>query len=133
MPKNQIIIRDETLRQRAIELIYGLNLDKPWTITVEPFRKKRSLSQLRLMHAWIGEVVKHVSEHTGYTHDDVHEFLKQKFLTPKTIEIDGRVSRRWTTGDLTTAQMADYMDKIYAWATTELGLFLPIPELREAA
>ncbi len=131
--KNQIIIRDETLRQRAIELIYGLSLDKPWMITVEPFRKKRTLSQNALMHMWVGKVVEAAAEHTGYGHDDMHQHFKEMFLTPQITEISGRISKRWTTTGLSTAEMAEYTDKIYAWASSELGLFLPLPLERDAA
>ncbi len=121
-------IRAEGMRARVIECISNLNLDKAWDITIEPHRERRSLSQNSLMWKWIGEVVEHVHEATGQDSDDIHEFLKQKFLRPKVIEINGEIVKRWSTKGLSKAEMGAYMEKIYAWATSEMGLLLPVPE-----
>ena len=135
MRKQSIVIRNEEMRRRVISFLSNLNIEKPWEITIEPYRKKRSLSQLRLMWLWIGEVAEHVREHTGMDSEDVHAFLKEKFLPPRIIEIAGEAVEYRTTTKLTTAEMSEYMDRIYAWATTELGLLLPLPEeyMRDAA
>lgn len=135
MRKQSIVIRNEEMRRRVISFLNNLNIEKPWEITIEPYRKKRSLSQLRLMWLWISEVAEHVREHTGMDSEDVHAFLKEKFLPPRIIEIAGEAVEYRTTTKLTTAEMSEYMDRIYAWATTELGLLLPLPEeyMRDAA
>jgi hypothetical protein len=126
--RHQIILRDETLRQRVIKLIGALNLDKLWQITIEPYRKKRSLSQNALMWKWIEEVVQHVYQHTGQDKDDIHEFFKARFLSPRWVKIADWRIRYYTTRKMTTAEMSTYMDAIYAFCTSELGLFLPLPE-----
>jgi hypothetical protein len=125
--RHQIILRDENLRQRVIELIGALNLDKLWQITIEPYRKKRSLSQNALMWVWLEEVVKHVHETTGQDKDDIHEFFKAKFLPARQVEMAGDTIEYRTTTKLTTAEMSAYMNAIEAWATSELGLLLPLP------
>lgn len=123
-----IIVRDENLRQRAIALLTGLDLSKPWQVTIEPYRKRRSLSQNALMWAWVDEVTEYVREHTGHERDEVHDFLKAKFLPKRFVEINGELREvPPTTTELTTQEMATYMDSIYAWATTGLGLKLPLP------
>ena len=123
-----IIVRDEAIRARVLDLIAKLDLRKPWEITVKPYRKKRTLSQNGLYHKWLGEVVAVVAEHTGMDHDDIHDFFKKKFLTPRVIEINGEVHERYTTTDLDTAATSAFMDKVYGWVTAELGLLLPLPE-----
>lgn len=123
-----IILRDDTMRARVLDLIARLDLSKPWEITVKPWRKKRTLSQNALYHKWLGEVVAMVAEHTGHDHDDIHDFCKRKFLKPRVVEINGEVHERYTTTDLETPEMSAYMDKVYGWATSELGLLLPLPE-----
>lgn len=135
MKKQVIVLRDDMLRQRLIRYVQALDLSKPVQVTIEPYRKKRSLSQLRLMWLWISEVAEHVREHTGMDSEDVHAFLKEKFLPPRIIEIAGEAVEYRTTTKLTTAEMSEYMDRIYAWATQELGLLLPLPEeyMRDAA
>ena len=129
MPKQTIIIRDEKLRARVIGWIRAIDLDKqPWRVTVEQYRKRRSLSQNSLMWLWIGEVADYVGKHTGQDADDIHEFFKQKFLPPRIIEVGGVTVDVRSTAKLTTLEMTIYMDRIYAWVTTELGLLLPLPQ-----
>ena len=126
---NTLIIRDEALRKRALDLIAGLNLDKPWQITVEPFRKKRTLEQSALYHKWVGIV----ADHTGHSHDEIHEWTKAQFLAPKVVEVNGRQVEYRSTTKLHTKEMSDMMTAFYAWATSELGLFLPVPEQQHEA
>ncbi len=126
--KETVIIRDESMRERVVQHIAALNVEKPWAITIEPYKGRRTLSQNALMWKWVEAVVMHIHEATGQDKEDVHEWLKTQFLPAKVIEIDGRVVFRYSTKGLTTAEMSKYMDKIYAWATTELGLLLPVPE-----
>jgi len=135
MARPPIIVRDDMMRQRVINLLSGLDLAKPWSVTVEPYRKKRTLSQNALYWKWVNEVVGYVREATGMDADEIHEFLKAKFLPPRVIEINGQVAEYRTTTKLSTAEMTAFMDAVYVWATSELGLLLPLPvELgREAA
>ncbi len=129
MPKETIIIRGEAERKVALYTIGALDLGKAWELTIERVVKRRTLSQNALMWSWIEGVVKHVVEHTGHDKDEIHEFLKAKFLGwGHHVEIGGETIVYYSTKNLTTAEMTEYMNKIYAWATTELGLFLPIPE-----
>ena len=123
------IISDEAGRQTILDEIAGLDLaEKRWEITVKRHRKRRTLKQNRMYWNWCEEVAGHVSEYTGYDKDEIHEFFKQKFLTPRVIEINGETVKKWSTKNLTTAEMSAYMNKIYAWVTTELGLLLPVPQ-----
>lgn len=128
MPKQTIIIRDEKLRSRVLGLIRAISLDPPWRVTVEPHRKRRSLSQNSLMWLWLGEVAELVGQHTGMDVHDIHEAFKQKFLPAKIIEVLGETIDVRSTATLTTLEMTTYMDRIYAWVTTELGLLLPLPQ-----
>ncbi len=126
--EQSLLISCEASRQRAVEHIAGLSLDnKQWDITVERHRKRRTLAQNRLYWKWVTEVAAAVSEHTGYEPEDVHEFFKQRFLPGRRIEIEGMVAERFTTTKLDTAAMSLYADKIFRWASQELGLVLTQP------
>ena len=116
------------MRERVVQHIAALNVEKPWAITIEPYKKRRSLSQNALMWKWLEKVVAHVHETTGQDKEDIHEFFKRQFLTPKVTEVFGVTVKTWSTKDLNTAEMSEYLDKIYAWVTTELGLLLPVPQ-----
>lgn len=128
MLKQTIIIRNEALRARVIGWARAISLDPPWRVTMEPHRKRRSLSQNSLMWLWLGEVADLVGQHTGMDADDIHEAFKRKFLPARIIEVLGETIDVRTTTTLTTLEMTTYMDRIYAWVTTELGLLLPLPQ-----
>lgn len=124
MADNSITIRDEAHRKRALDLIASLSLEKPWQITVEPHRKQRSLSQSALYHKWVGIV----ADYTGHSHDEIHEFAKSEFLAPRVVDVNGKRIEYRSTTKLDTMAMSNFMTAFYAWATSELGLFLPVPE-----
>lgn len=119
------IVRDDYVRGRVLDLIAKLDLSKPWEITVEPHRARRSLNQNSLYHKWVGIV----AAETGHSHDEVHEFLKAEFLPPRHVEIGGRTREcRPSTTALKIDEMSQYMNQVYAWAGSTLGIILPVPE-----
>lgn len=129
--KQTIVVSDNRTRMQAIRALQNLDTTKPWEITVQRKRKKRTLKQNALMWKWINEVADAVAEHTGHDADDIHEFFKAKFLPAagrKIVEIDGETVERRTTTALDTAGMGRYMDAIYAFVVNELGILLPVPE-----
>lgn len=123
-----LIIRDADTLARAAKLIAQLNPEKPWRITIERYTKRRTPSQLALYWRWLDQVVQHIHEHTGQDKDDVHEALKAKFLPARIVELDGQPYEVRSTKKLSTQEMGAYIDKVYWWATSELGLMLPLPE-----
>lgn len=133
MSREPIVISNEAVRKRVMDLIAALDLSKPWAITVAPHRKRRTTSQNALYWKWIETTVGIVARETGNDRDDMHLFFKQKFLTPRVFQINGQTVTEYSTKTLTTGEMADYMNRIYAWVTSELGLLLPVPEDRRDA
>lgn len=123
---NKFTIRGQPQKDYACKFIQALNPDKVFDVEVRPHTKKRTLSQNALMWKWLNEVVAQIADDTGNGADDVHEFFKRKFLTPKIIEIGGEVSERWSTKDLDTKSMSEYMEKIYAYCTA-IGYVLTLP------
>ena len=129
--KQTIVVSDDRTRMRAIRVLQNIDASKPWEITVQRKRKRRTLNQNALMWKWINEVADAVAQHTGHDADDIHEFFKAKFLPVagrKVVEIDGETVERRTTTALDTADMGRYMDAIYAFVVNELGVLLPVPE-----
>ncbi len=95
-------------------------------IKVEKFVKKRS----NLQNRWYwGVAVAYISEKTGYFPDEVHEFLKKKFLGVKEIKI-GNESEEIpnSSAELTTTNFMGYKEQIQAWASTELNVNIPDPD-----
>lgn len=131
------ILRSDAVRANCIRAIQALRLDgKPWHVRIEPFKKRRTLSQNALMWAELNWIVDAIGRETGNDADDLHRFFKNKFLPPRIIEVNGEVMElEPTTTTLTTVGMSEYMERIRAWCASELGLVLPEyrPDERNAA
>jgi hypothetical protein len=120
----EIILAGEQQRRTALDLLAALDLSRPWKVTVERHKKKRSLSANALYWKWLGVI----SDETGHDTDELHEFFKAKFcpIKEKTIADEPMLYR--STAKLDTAEMSAYMDKVYAFSISTLGILLPLPE-----
>lgn len=91
-------------------------------------KKQRSGNQNR--YYW-GIVLKILSEHTGFTIDEIHEVLKVKFLRAwKSLDTkNGYIEAEYiqSTADLGTGEFEDYLTKIREWASIELSCWVPEP------
>lgn len=97
-----------------------------------PLTKGRSNNQNRYYR---GVVVKIISEHTGFTPEEVHELLKYRFLrtyeTLSTKNGDKEFERTKSTTELTTSAFEIFMSDVRMWASIELGLYIPDPNEAE--
>ena len=133
MKKQEIHLANNDTRQRLIEFFANLNLEKPWTVTIAPFRQKRTLSQNALMWKWLNEVAEAAADYTGFSADELHDYFKGRFCPVKEVTIAGVTVERRSTANLTVDEMSEYMTRVHAFVTTELGLYLTLPEERHAA
>jgi hypothetical protein len=129
MRKTTLIIGkgDEAQRKRVLGLIVALSLAKnSWRVTVERNVHKRTQSQNGLYQMWLDVI----ATHTGHSSTELAEAYKQMFLLPQLVDMGdgGEVEIRPSTTKLNVAEMSEYMDRIYAHATGELGCLLPLPE-----
>ena len=95
------------------------------TVVVEKLVKHRSTPQNA--YYW-GVCTKLISETSGYTPDEVHELLKQKFLRksdPLSLAIDFR--RTGSTTELTTTEFENYLDSVKQFAAEFFGITMPDP------
>lgn len=100
------------------------NKDKK--ITLEGKRYNRNRSNHQNAYYW-GVVLRILSEHTGHSSDELHEYCKSKF-NPKHIEINGQIELIGkTTQEMSTIEFEDYLEKVRIWAATELGVSIPLP------
>ena len=101
------------------------------TITIERARATRS----ELQNRWYwGQILRLLSEHTGYTVDELHEYCKHKF-NAKTVCIqdkDGVVVEEERVGISTTKlnriTFGEYCEAIRQWAAQDLGVNIPDPD-----
>lgn len=122
-----------TSRERIGQFMNDLALDlnrwngeKPLTVTIQGKKEKRSLEQNSLLWMWY----QIIADETGNDKDDIHEYLKLKFLGTVGIEpTNGQVQYiPRSSRNQSVKEMAEYMEKIQAWALTDLNIKLITPD-----
>jgi hypothetical protein len=99
-------------------------------VTVE---RKHAIRSLEQNAYWWGVCVHLVSEHTGYTPNEVHELTKQMFLPKKLCFTDdnGVVKGEYVIGGTTTRlnkiQFGEFIEAFRRWAAEDLGVIIPDP------
>lgn len=69
-----------------------------------------------------------LSEHTGYTPDEMHEVLLQKFSVKKEVKIgDETHFIKSRSHKMKTDEFQEYLEKIRLFAATELNIIIPLP------
>lgn len=119
----KLIIMNEYSKKAVVDFISGLNVEKPWDITIERPKKKRTLSQNALYWDWVTDI----GDHLGYFKNDMHELLKKNHMVPKIIIFEGKEHEIKSIKNLNTREMSEYMDKVNYWAHSEMGIRLKIP------
>lgn len=76
-----------------------------------------------------GVVIELISEHTGFTLDEVHEILKHKFLAKRVFIKSAQeyVDITKSTTILSTVEMEEFLSQIRRWAVIDLGISIPEP------
>ncbi len=100
-------------------------------ISIVSKRAARSNQQNRWY--W-GVIVELLSEHTGYTPDEIHEVLKAKFI-PKRLAVsdsNGEIKGEFVIGGTTTTldknDFGEFCESVRRWAADDLGVVIPDPD-----
>lgn len=83
-------------------------------------QKPRSLNENN--YYW-GVVVEELSQFTGFTPQETHTLLKNKFLKI----VKGKLESARSTTDLSVAEFENYLSQVRQWASEELNVFIPTP------
>ena len=89
-------------------------------------RKEKSQRSLDQNSYYWGCVVEILSKFCGYEAEEMHEALKEKFLSAPEIDAHG-LRKIKSTAKLNTAEFTEYLDKIKRWASQELSVYIPDP------
>lgn len=117
-------------RKRLNEQIRRMR-DGEVVILIERTTAARSQQQNRWY--W-GVIVDLLSEHTGFTPDEMHEVLKAKFLPKKLSVTDGNGEIReefvigGSSAKLNKVEFGEYCEAIRRWAAEELDVIIPDPD-----
>ncbi len=125
----RLLIRD---RKAFDACVAGLR--DGWEVEIEISRLRATRSGQSNRFYW-GVVLKTISDHTGYSAEEVHDLMKAKFL-PKHLAFtdgNGEVVEQFVLGGSTrkldTGEFSEYMNKIIEWAAGEpLCLYIPDSE-----
>jgi len=90
---------------------YLYNFDGFVSIEIKQSEKVRSPQQ----NAYYRVIVRVLGKELGYTEQEMHEVLKQKY------DLD-------STKHLSVEEFGEYIDQIIRWAVTEMGIVLPDPK-----
>jgi hypothetical protein len=66
-----------------------------------------------------------LAEYCGYEPEEMHEALKDKFLSVGLDDHGLKIVR--STTKLSTTEMEEYLEKIKRWAAAELNCYIPDP------
>lgn len=116
-------MRDETIFNA---FLWKLKDGEEVKVKVTRRRKDRSLDQNA--YYW-GAVLPVISHETGHTEEELHEIFKRLFLPPRITELHRmRIKLPGSTANLSVAEFYEYVEKVRAWAATELSINIPDPE-----
>jgi len=106
-----------------LSTLEGLDVE----IVVRKKRSKRSDPQNR--YYW-GVVVAMIADHCGYTSEELHEALKEKFLGANERDEHGLI-KIGSTAALSKDEFAQYVNKVVQFAAMSLGVYIPDPSMVE--
>jgi len=104
-----------------------------WELEITVARQRATRSQQQNSYYW-GVVVQMLSDHTGYTPDEMHAYLKTKFI-PKRLAVNAsngiicdELVIGGSTRTMSTIQFGEYMESIRQWAAETVDLYIPDPD-----
>ena len=107
---NKYLVKLASLEGKKIELV---------------IRKKKSQRSIQQNRAYFGIAVEILSNHTGFSKDEIHDALKQKFAS-RTDDKTGLTIVE-STAKMTTIRFMEYYAGIQQWAAEFLNCFIPSP------
>ena len=121
------LITDFSDNEKKLKLYKILKTLKPkkYEITIKQYRENRSNPSNRFY--W-GVVLSVLSNHTGFTPEEMHEHLKREFLPVfKVLPTGEQIKLSGSTATLDTAEFNEYIEKIMQWSIQELDCLIPDP------
>lgn len=88
-------------------------------------RKKHSQRSDAQNAYWWAVVVPLLSEHCGYSREEMHAALKAKFLGHE--DLTRGLMRIGSTTKLSPQEFGDLIDQVVVWAAESLGVVIPPP------
>jgi len=96
-------------------------------VVVKPHKADRDRTTRQNAYLW-STVYKYIADFTGHSTEEIHSAMKYRLL-PRTEVLVGETSTSVpkSTKSLTTKEFGEYVDRVVAFAGTELGITIPAP------
>ncbi len=125
--KSSGVIQNEEEVRNKLFAGFSLLANGNYTITVTKQTRKRSIDQNAMMWWWWGIIEKS----TGQDKNDIHDYFCSRFIDHRIVSFNGKNSNvTGRTSSLNTKQFGEFLDKVHAEVSTELGIRLPLPNDR---
>lgn len=114
-----------------LEAFFSAQKDGEWTIA---FARAKATRSPQANAYYFGVVLHTISEHTGYTVEELHEWAKVKFLPHELAFCDGNgevvdgMVIGGTTTTLSKNEFWEYVERIRSFAWERLQLEIPAPD-----
>lgn len=94
-------------------------------IMVKRKKAKRSIDQNAFFHAWVNLL----SDHTGYSKEEMKEILKNQFLSVEKVNAKTGSIFKYTrsTASLNKNEFAEFCNDVQRWSIEEFNAILPLP------
>ena len=125
--KNFVIHKQDALRrENCRQYIDELDPGKKWRVTICEYRKRRSNEQNSYIHA---VPLKIMSDHTGYTMDEMKEYCCGEFTGWEGYSIMGKTLQRpiRSTSQMDTEEMSRFIEWMIWFGSSTLNLRIPSP------
>jgi len=114
-------INSPEVRDNCLSFLREVPTQPAYIVDIKQAKRKRGINQNALYWTWLGII----SNESGFTTEDLHNYFKVDVLGCKTLKHKGReVPIPKSTRDLSSAEFAEYMDEIQARAYQN-GITLP--------
>ena len=121
----KILINSDAAKANAIKQLQSINTAGGMEVIIQRHRSNRSLAQNRLYWSWLQVI----AAETGNDVDALHDCMRGKFLGAALVEVLGDLRAVLpTTTKLPVKDFTVYLERIEAFASTELGIVLPHPD-----
>lgn len=108
-----------------LDLVKQAELRHPYVHVDIYTNKRRSNSLNALYWVWMGQL----SEVTGYSSEELHSLMASEFIGKRIVEVcNRRVEYPERTSTLQSNEFIEYMEKVQAFAASELETNLMWPE-----
>lgn len=117
-------IHNDKQKQVPIAAIMATKIDRPYVVTIEQKKAKKTNEQNALYWMWITII----GDEFGNFKKDQSEWLKEELLEPKIVTVNGKSKEVYSSiADMSVPELSEYLNKVSTWAGSQ-GINLPHPE-----